>query len=447
MNHQFSQYKNFRDSGVDWLDNMPSHWGLKRVKEVAEVNNKTLTEKTPDDYEFEYVDIGSVTYGVKGYATEVMTFGAAPSRARRIVKKGDTIISTVRTYLKAITSIETDMPNLIVSTGFAVITPNKKLHPKFSAYWLMSDLIVDRVYALSTGVSYPAVNASIIGDLFFFIPPLEEQQAIADYLDAKTSQIDRKIELLEGKAEKYTDLKQSLINKTVTRGLDKNVPMKDSGVVWIGQIPSHWVVKQFKQFATMKGRIGWQGLKNSEFTDNVDSPFLITGMNFKDGKIRWNEVYHISNERYQQAPEIQLKKNDILMTKDGTIGKLLFIDEIPYPHKASLNSHLLVIRPIKNRYFSRFMFYQLHSASFTHYAEISKSGTTFFGLSQEATERYIAVLPPIEEQKAIAEYLDAKTAHIEKIIETIHLEIEKFQELRKTLVNDVVTGKIMVYQA
>jgi type I restriction enzyme S subunit len=223
--------------------------------------------------------------------------------------------------------------------------------------------------------------------------------------------------------------------------------MKDSGVEWIGQIPSHWEVKQFKQFAKMKGRIGWQGLKNSEFTDDVHSPYLITGMNFKDGKIRWNEVYHISNERYEQAPEIQLKKDDILMTKDGTIGKLLFIDEIPYPHKASLNSHLLVIRPIKNGYFPRFMFYQLHSDSFTHYTEISKSGTTFFGLSQEATERYIAVLPPMEEQKAIADYLEAKTAHIEKIVETIYLEIEKFKELRKTLINDVVTGKIKVYQS
>jgi len=124
-------------------------------------------------------------------------------------------------------------------------------------------------------------------------------------------------------------------------------------------------------------------------------------MNFKDGKIRWNEVYHISIDRYEQAPEIQLKNNDILMTKDGTIGKLLFIENIPFPHKASLNSHLLVIRPIKNSYFPKFMFHQLNSLPFQHYTELTKSGTTFFGISQEAVERYIAVLPPTEEQKVM----------------------------------------------
>jgi len=223
----------------------------------------------------------------------------------------------------------------------------------------------------------------------------------------------------------------------------KNYPLyKDSAIDWIDDIPKHWKVKHFKQFSTMKGRIGWQGLKHSEFID--EGPFLITGMNFKDGKIRWNEVYHITEERYQQAPEIQLREDDILMTKDGTIGKLLYVDEIPVPYKASLNSHLLVFRPIRKSYFPRYLYYQLDAYVFQSYVEIAKTGTTFFGISQSAVGRYIAILPPMSEQKAIAHYLDTKTAQIDQIIQTINTQVEKLQELRKTLINDVVTGKIKV---
>ena len=94
----------------------------------------------------------------------------------------------------------------------------------------------------------------------------------------------------------------------------------------LNEIPSNWSLNKFKRVSYMKGRIGWQGLKQSEFLENKDLPYLITGMNFKDGKIRWDEVYHITNERYDEAPEIQLKEGDVLMTKDGTIGKLLFVN-------------------------------------------------------------------------------------------------------------------------
>lgn len=112
-----------KDSGVAWIGQMPEHWQLRRIKEVCDINKNTLTEKTPNSYEFDYVDIGSVTYGAREYTKEPMTFGTAPSRAKRIVKKGDTIISTVRTYLKAIATIDTEVVDLIVSTGFAVISP------------------------------------------------------------------------------------------------------------------------------------------------------------------------------------------------------------------------------------------------------------------------------------------------------------------------------------
>jgi type I restriction enzyme S subunit len=191
--------------------------------------------------------------------------------------------------------------------------------------------------------------------------------------------------------------------------MNKYDSYKDSGIEWIGEIPSHWEVRKFGNVSYMKGRIGWQGLKQSEFTNNPDQPFLITGMNFHDGEIRWNEVYHISEDRYNEAPEIQLTEDDVLFTKDGTIGKLLYVDSIPYPYKASLNSHLLVLRPLNNSYNPRFLYFQLQSMPFKHHVELTKTGTTFYGITQEGMGQYKMILPPPSEQTAIANYLDPKT--------------------------------------
>lgn len=202
-----------------------------------------------------------------------------------------------------------------------------------------------------------------------------------------------------------------------------------------GIIPDNWDVMRFKDISYMKGRIGWQGLKQTEFTDNPDEPFLITGMNFKDGAIRWNEVYHISEERFNLAKEIQLKANDVLMTKDGTIGKLLFVDALPYPYKATLNSHLLLFRPLKNSYHPKYLYYNLGSPFFFKHIEVTKSGTTFFGISQESVGEYNIILPPLHEQTAIANALsdmDALIAQTEKLIEKkIAIKQGAMQELLK----------------
>lgn len=214
---------------------------------------------------------------------------------------------------------------------------------------------------------------------------------------------------------------------------------KPSGVEWIGNIPEHWEVNKFNRLSYMKGRIGWQGLKQSEFTMNLNEPYLITGMNFKDGVIRWNEVYHISEDRYSEAPEIQLRPFDVLMTKDGTIGKLLFVDSLP--GKASLNSHLLVLRPKQKEFFPKYLYYQLQSLPFLHFIELNKTGTTFYGLSQEAMGEYKILLPSFKEQSSIADYLDKKTAQIDELITKKEKLIEFLKEERTATINDAVNGE------
>lgn len=146
------RYAEYKDSGTAWIGEIPANWKLKKLKYYTTVNDEVLSERTPAEYEFRYVDIGSVTLenGIEQY--QEMLFENAPSRARRIVRKGDVIVSTVRTYLKAVASIQDD-DDVIVSTGFAVIRSNK-VDPRFMAYSLINHYFVEKVSSLSTGVSY-----------------------------------------------------------------------------------------------------------------------------------------------------------------------------------------------------------------------------------------------------------------------------------------------------
>lgn len=205
----------------------------------------------------------------------------------------------------------------------------------------------------------------------------------------------------------------------------------------VGEIPEDWSIAKFSKVSFMKGRIGWQGLNQTEFTTNNDEPYLITGMNFKNGAIRWDEVYHVSDERYEIAKEIQLKSGDVLMTKDGTIGKLLYVDYIPYPHKASLNSHLLVFRPLNNSYNPKYLYYHLFSPYFFKHIELAKSGTTFFGISQTSVGEYNLILPPLNEQTAIATAL----SDMDNLINSLSIHIEKKKAIKQGAMQQLLKPK------
>lgn len=418
------RYVAYKDSEVEWLGEIPKHWALSRVKEIAYINQKSLSDGTPLDYEFYYVDIGSVTYGTSGYLSERMTFKNAPSRAKRIVKSGDTIISTVRTYLKAITQIE-NAENLIVSTGFAVLTPKRMIFRSYFSNWLMSETFINRVSAISKGVSYPATNSTEIGDLFVLLPPHHEQTAIAAYLDTKASQIDRKIELLNQKATYYGNLKQSLINETVTRGLDKSVPMKATGVEWIGEVPEHWQVQ----------RIGTAFEERSEKVNDTDYPPLSVSMS---GIVpQMESVAKTDNNENRKRVAIGDYVINSRSDRRGASGVSIF--------DGSVSVINIVLKP-RRHFFGKYLHHLFRSYRFIE--EFYRVGR---GIVDDLwTTRYSVMkgiefsYPSYEEQKMIADYLDKKTAQIDRIVVTINAQIDKLKELRKVLINDVVTGKIKV---
>lgn len=429
-NYKFDHYDTYKDSHIEGLGVIPDHWKIARLKEVSDINKSTLSENTLPEYDFNYVDIGSVTYGMKGYVKEAMTFSAAPSRARRIVKMGDTIISTVRTYLKAVTSIDEDVSDLIVSTGFAVVSPKKKIDNKYCSYQLTSEFIIDEISASSKGVSYPATNASSIGNLLLLIPTFKEQVAIASYLNKKTEQIDCKIDLLNQKAKRYEMLKESLINETVTRGLDKAVAMKDSGIKWIGTVPSHWDVKRIADIAK-QNKVKNVGTLEKNLLSLSYGRIIRKDFNSSFG------LLPESFETYQ-------------IVKQGSI--ILRLTDLQNDQKSLRVGHVSEKGIITSAYLglvfskkinSKFAYYLLHVFDLCKVFY-------WFGGGLRSTMRYEDVkiipfmIPPLIEQKAIADYLDDRTAKIDQIVVTINDQIEKLKELRKTLINDVVTGKLKV---
>ena len=207
-----------KDSGIEWIGEIPKHWSIDKLKYWVDLNTSSLSENTDDYYEFDYVDIGSVNLekGIEKY--EHMVFKDSPSRARRIVKKDDIIVSTVRTYLKAIAVIP-DKEDIIVSTGFAVLTP-RNINSRFLAYLTKSDYFVNLVSANSEGVSYPAINSSVLINLKILIPPDEEQTKIGNYLDKEISEIDKITEKISENINLLEEYKTSLIHHVVTGKID-----------------------------------------------------------------------------------------------------------------------------------------------------------------------------------------------------------------------------------
>ena len=209
-----------KDSGIEWLGEIPEYWEVVRIKYVSSINDETLSETTYPDCEILYIDIGSVDAASGIQNKELLLFEDAPSRARRKVRHGDVIVSTVRTYLRAIAPIIEPEDNLIVSTGFAVIRPHQRLDSGFAACMLRAPYFVDAVVVGSVGVSYPAINASEIGNLCVTIPPSHEQHAIAAFLDRETARIDGMIEKVEESIDLLREYRTALISAAVTGKID-----------------------------------------------------------------------------------------------------------------------------------------------------------------------------------------------------------------------------------
>lgn len=213
----------------------------RKLKHVATINDEALGEDTPADFEMQYVDISNVDSSGRISNLATFRFEEAPSRARRRVRDGDVIISTVRTYLQAIAQVRNPPDNLIASTGFAVVRPQEGVFDaNYCKYALREPEFLAEVEKRSVGVSYPAINASDLAGIAVHVHPLPRQRAIADHLDRETARLDALVAVKERLLGLLAEKRRALITRAVTRGLDAEVPLRDSGIPWLGDIPAHW---------------------------------------------------------------------------------------------------------------------------------------------------------------------------------------------------------------
>jgi len=210
---------------------------------------------------------------------------------------------------------------------------------------------------------------------------------------------------------------------------------KDSGVEWIGGYPTNWNLTRVKFESYVKARVGWHGLKSDDFTD--EGPYLVTGSDFKGPEIRWEDCYHCDAERYEQDPYIQLHEGDLLITKDGTIGKIALVNNLN--GKATLNSGVFVVRPLAKNYTSTFYFWILQSSVFTGFVDFNKTGSTILHLYQDTFVNFRYAMPSFNEQQGITNFLDHETAKIDTLIEKQQQLIKLLKEKRQAVISHAVT--------
>lgn len=432
-------YDTYKPSGIEWIGDIPEHWEMKRLKYCISINDETLSEIPDEDFEINYVEIGDVNYltGINNFTT--YSFKEAPSRARRIVKDGDVIVSTVRTYLKAIAKIKNPIENLIVSTGFAVLR-SKSIESGFLGYFTLSPFFINETISNSVGISYPAINSSYIGEFIIALPSEIEQTVIATYLDRKTDEIDRIIANKQKLIELYEDEKISIINQAITRGINKSVAFKDSGVEWLSETPEHWKVK----------KLGYMGRCQNGISIGGDSfgsgyPFVSYGDVYKNVCLP-QSVDGLVNSTEKDRIAYSVEKGDVFFTRTSETSEEIGIASVCMStiEDATFAGFLIRFRPYSNLLVNAYSKYYFRSQLHRYYFVKEMNIVTRASLSQGLLRNLVVLLPPLEEQVDIANYLDKECLRLDTLIDKFKKQIELFQEYRTTLISEVVTGKVKV---
>lgn len=423
------------NSHISWYGKLPANWKIQRIQwhmqEINQINNPIKTKQILSLTN----KLGVVPYEEKGNQGNV----AKQDLSQYKIAYPNTIVANSMNIL--IGSVGISNYYGCVSPVYYVFKPNEGENLHYLNYLFQLTEFQKYLRNFSNGILEIRLRLSSDDILKRSIPypPLDIQSKISNLLDKKILKLDALIDNEQKQIERLKAYKQSLISEIVTKGLDPNVPMKDSGVEWVGKIPKQWKIGRIKNIAWLKGRIGWDGLKSSEFKE--DGPYLITGTDFKDGEIDWATCVHISEERFMQDELLHVKENDLLITKDGTIGKLAIVKEVP--GKVSLNSGVMIIRSLeKKEYLEKFLYYILESNVFFLWYQLSQNGnSTIKHLYQEQFYNFYLPFPSIEEQKKISDFLDCKCKKINLILKNHNDVIDKLHQYKKSLIYEYVTGQ------
>ncbi|MDE2691448.1 MAG: restriction endonuclease subunit S [Acidobacteriota bacterium] len=429
-------YAETRDSGVEWLGDVPAHWEVRRIKDWLRVNQTVLPEDTDPDYEFHYIDIGAVQAGVLVGDPVRMRFGTSPSRARRVLRGGDTIVSTVRTYLKAVLHVPAGGDDLVASTGFAVLTPQAATEPAFVGSLCRSQPFTDFVMAQSVGVAYPAIAETRLSAVPVAIPPLEEQTAIVRFLDYVDRRIRQYIRAKEKLIAALEEQKQAVIHQAVTGQIDVRTgepypAYRESGLDWLPEVPKHWEVRPSRRVFRPRKELARSGDTQLSATQ----AYGVIAQAEYEAKIG-RKVTKITRNLQQRR---HVEVDDFVISMRSFQGGL----ERAW-RSGCIRSSYIVLQaavPLNVDYFGRLFKSRGYIAALQSTANFIRDGQD---LSFENFARVHLPFPAPEEQHEIAEAIGRSVRQASSEIEISRRRISLLREYSVRLLADVVTGKLDV---
>lgn len=439
--------RKMKDSGHPWIGKIPEHWELHYLRGIANAfrkgNGITKEDLDPDG------DILCVRYG--DLYTKYNHCITTVSCRTNVSAIQNAVYSTYGDIYFTCSGEDVDLigksaaflcdePCLV---GGDLIIMRHNQNPRFLGYSL--DSYVSQKQKSYGKSKLKVVHTSVkdLKNVAIALPPLAEQERIVSYLDEKCGEIDELIDVEQQMISDLESYRQAVITEAVTHGLNPDVQNKQSTIQGIKDIPSDWNEVNLLKVIYLRARLGWRGLKAEEYVDE-GYPFL-SAFNIVNNQLVWENLNFINQLRYDESPEIKLSLHDILIVKDGAgIGKCARVENMPLG-ESTVNSSLGVITVSETLYYS-YLYYFFLSTPFQDNVLFLKNGMGVPHLTQENLKSVRIPLPPVDEQKTIANFLDSKCSEIDGLIKVKQEKIETLKQYRQSLIFEAVTGKTPIIE-
>jgi type I restriction enzyme S subunit len=447
---KFKPYPKYKDSGIEWLGEIPNEWAIKRLGHIsaqeknAFVDGPFGSDLKTDDYKDDgipLIQLNNIKEG--GHILQNMKFITEAKKEqlrRHIAKFGDVVIAKMADPVARATLVNRDYEEYVIVADCVKLTPDKlKINGSFLIYSINSRNVRTGAELVSTGTTRIRINLTELKKLWIPYPPIQEQTTIANFLDSETSRIDALVEEKKRFIELLKEKRLALISHAVTKGLNPTVKMKDVGIDWLGEVPEYWKISKLK-FETSKI------IDGTHFTPTyvLDGVPFLRVTDIQTININLNEVKRITEKEHKQlSKRCKPSKGDVLLSKNGTIGIIKIID---WDWEFSIFVSLCLLKfkeRLNNRYFSLFFDSDVVNQQISE----SSKKTSVTNLHLDKIKELIISIPPIQEQIDIANYLGRETGKIDALITETQVSIELLKEHRTALISAAVTGKIDVREA
>jgi len=427
-------YPLYREVGVSWLDAIPEGWTFQPLRNITSFTTG-WTPPTADaaSYDGEHLWANISDLGSKRISNTAKRLSAQAIEANRIqVSPKGSLLFSFKLTIGSVSIVDTEM---YTNEAIATFRPSAHLLIAF-AYYALPLCIVKNAGENIYGA--PMLNARHMRSARIVVPPIVDQQQIADYLDAQTTKIDLLIGKQQRLIERLAERRQAVISHAVTNGLDPHAPMKESGVSWFGSVPSAWTVTPVKRMTVLIT----DGAHISPELEGGQYDFVST-RDVSDEGINFEGSLKTSPESYDYLVRTgcQPHLGDVLFSKDGTIGRTVVVRE---SRNFVVASSLIIIRPDASRVVSEFLDYQCKSVQLQEQVRSFVKGAGLPRISIANLLKIVGVFPDVSEQIAIVEYLDRETAQMDALTAKAREMIEVLKERRQALISAAVTGKIDV---